>query len=89
MMEQFIFVGMGLLILGIFLCFYRIAAGPTAPDRSVAIEVTGIIFVSFCALLSLLTGQVFYMSVAIGWALLSFIGSLALGKYLEGSELDE
>lgn len=88
-MDLFLHLEMWILILGIFLCFYRIAVGPTAPDRSVGIEVVGIIFVGFCAFLSMLTGEAFYMTVAIAWALLSFIGSLALGKYLEGSEFDE
>ncbi len=88
-MDIFVLTCLVLLVLAIFLCFYRLAAGPTAPDRSVAIEVMGIIFVGFCAVMSLLTGESYYMSIAIGWALLSFIGSLALGKYLEGSEFDE
>lgn len=88
-MENFIFICLGMLILAIFFCLWRVAHGPTAPDRAVAIEVMGVIFVGACALFSLLTGEDFYMSVAIGWALLSFIGSLALAKYLEGKEFDE
>jgi multicomponent Na+:H+ antiporter subunit F len=49
----------------------------------------GVILVGFCALLSLLTGRDFYMSVAIAWALLSFIGTIALAKHLEGKGFDE
>ncbi len=88
-MHIFIYSGLGILTFGIFLCFLRMARGPTAPDRTVAIEIMGIILVGFCTLLSIFTGRDFYMSVAIGWALLSFIGSLALGKYLEGKNFDE
>ncbi len=88
-MTEFIYAGLILLTLGIFLCLRRMASGPTAPDRAVAIEIMGIILVGFCTLLSILTGEDFYISVAIGWALLSFIGSLALGKYLEGKDFDE
>ena len=88
-METFIYIGLSFFMVGIFLCLLRMAAGPTAPDRAVAIEIMGIILVGFCTLLSILTGEDFYITVAIGWALLSFIGSLALGKYLEGKDFDE
>ncbi len=88
-MEFIIYITLISFVLGVFLCLYRLVSGPTAPDRAVAIEIMGIILVGFCTILSLLTGAEFYMSVAIAWALLSFIGSMALGKYLEGKELDE
>jgi len=77
------------LVISSYMCLYRIGCGPTAPDRTVAIDILGVILVGFCALLSLLTGRDFYMSVAIAWALLSFIGTLALAKFLEGMGLDE
>jgi len=42
-----------------FLCLYRIGRGPSAPDRTVAIDILGIVIVGFCALLGLATGQDF------------------------------
>ena len=72
-----------------FLCLYRIGRGPTAPDRTVAIDTLGIIIVGFCAVLSLVTGKDFYLNIALGWALLSFIGTLALSKFLEGRNFDD
>lgn len=73
-----------ILVLASFLCLYRIAKGPTAPDRIVAIDILGTLIVGFCVVLALETGQDFYVNVAIAWALVSFIGTLALAKYLEG-----
>ena len=81
-------IAFGVLMFASLLCLYRIGKGPTAPDRTVAIDILGVILVGFCALLSLLTGRDFYMSVAIAWALISFIGTLALAKYLEGRTYD-
>ena len=72
-----------------FLCLYRIGGGPTPPDRTVAIDILGIVIVGFCAIISLITGKDFYMNVAIAWALLSFIGTIALSKHLEGKGFDE
>jgi multicomponent Na+:H+ antiporter subunit F len=78
-----------LLLICAFLCLYRVGAGPTPPDRTVAIDILGILMVGFCAILSLYTGKDLYMNVAISWALLAFIGTTALAKYLEGRTFDE
>ena len=72
-----------------FLCLFRIARGPTAPDRAVAIDILGIVIVGFCALLAVVTGKDFYINIAIAWALLGFIGTVGLAKYLEGRSFDE
>ncbi|MBS3762215.1 MAG: cation:proton antiporter [Planctomycetes bacterium] len=88
-MEEIIYIGLAVLVVASYLCLYRIGRGPTAPDRTVAIDILGVILVGFCALLSVLTGQGFYISVALAWALLSFIGTIALAKHLEGRGFDE
>jgi len=72
-----------------FLCLYRIAKGPTSPDRTVAIDILGILIVGFCAIFSILSGKDLYMNIALSWALLSFIGTIALSKYLERKSFDE
>ena len=82
-------VFVALLLLGAFLCLYRLWKGPTAPDRTVAIDILGTLVVGFCALYALESGQVFYLNVGIGWALLSFVGTIALAKYLQGKAFDE
>ena len=77
------------LLICCFLCLYRIGRGPSAPDRTVAIDILGTVTVGFCAILSLVTGKDFYLNIALAWALLSFIGTLALAKFLEGRNFDE
>ncbi|RKZ31342.1 cation:proton antiporter [bacterium] len=72
-----------------FLCLYRIGMGPTPPDRTVGIDILGTLVVGFCAFMSILTGKDFYMNIGISWALLSFVGTLALAKFLERRSLDE
>jgi multicomponent Na+:H+ antiporter subunit F len=81
------------LMLYLLLCFvlslYRILKGPTAADRSVATDILGILVVGFCAILAVSTGKDWYIDIAIAWALQSFIGTLALAKFLEGKNFDE
>jgi len=72
-----------------FLCLYRIGRGPSAPDRTVAIDILGIVLVGFCALIGIATGKDYYLNIALAWALLSFIGTIALAKFLEGRSFDE
>lgn len=78
-----------LLALCCFMCLYRIGMGPTSPDRAVGIDTLGTVVVGFCAFTAVYTGQDWYMNVAISWALLSFIGTVALAKFLEGRGFDE
>jgi len=77
------------LIFAMFLCLYRVGKGPTAPDRTVAIDILGTLVVGFCAIFSIITRKDLYMNIGLSWALLSFIGTIALAKYLEGRSFDE
>lgn len=78
-----------LLIILCFLCFYRAWAGPTIPDRMVAIDILGILVVGICALFATYTKRDFLIDIALAWIFLSFIGTLALAKYLTGKALNE
>lgn len=82
-------VFIALLILCIIMCLYRVGKGPTAPDRTVAIDILGTLVVGMCAIFTIITGKDFYMNIGVSWALLSFIGTIALAKYLEGKGFDE
>jgi len=71
------------------LCLYRILRGPTPADRIVAIDILGILVIGFCAVLGIPTGRPWYIDIGIAWALQSFIGTIALAKYLEGKGFEE
>lgn len=77
------------LLVSAVLCLWRVCRGPTAPDRAVAIDMLGILIVGFCAVLSIPTGRDWYIDIGIAWALQSFIGIMAIAKYLEGKDFDE
>ncbi|MCK4807064.1 MAG: cation:proton antiporter [Candidatus Aegiribacteria sp.] len=68
---------------------FRVLKGPTAADRIVAIDIFGILIVGLCAVLSIATGRSWYIDIGIAWGLQSFIGTLALAKYLEGRSFDD
>jgi len=78
-----------ILLLAGILCLYRVVKGPTPADRVVAIDILGILIVGLCAVLAVVTGQAWYIDIGMAWALQSFVGTLALAKYLEGKGFDE
>ena len=78
-----------LLLISAYMCLFRIGVGPTAPDRTVAVDILGTLVVGFCLVQAIRTGQDWYLNIAIAWALISFVGTIALAKYLEGRCFDE
>jgi len=78
-----------ILILASLLVLFRVLKGPTAADRIVAIDIFGILIVGLCAVLSIAAGRSWYIDIGIAWGLQSFIGTLALAKYLEGRSFDD
>ena len=67
----------------------RVILGPSPADRIVAVEILGILIIGILALVGLFYDQGFFMDIALIWALLSFIASLAFSKILEGRRLDD
>lgn len=68
---------------------FRVMFGPSPADRIVAVEILGILIIGMLALIGLHYDEDFFMDVALIWALLSFIASLAFAKVLEGRRLDD
>jgi multicomponent Na+:H+ antiporter subunit F len=87
-MSPFEQIAFGLLVLCSMLCLYRMGKGPSAPDRAIAMDILGTLIVGFCCIMAVWTGLEYYMNIAIAWALISFVGTLALAKYLEGRTYD-
>ena len=77
------------LLISFLLAMFRILKGPTPADRAVATDIVGILVIVFCGILAVSTGKSWYLDIAIAWALQSFIGILALAKFLEGRNFDD
>jgi multicomponent Na+:H+ antiporter subunit F len=85
-----VILGFAVALVGLsFFCLYRAWRGPTVADRMVAIDILGILVVGFCPLWAVYTKRGFLIDIALAWIVLSFIGTLALAKFLGGQQLDE
>ncbi len=78
-----------ILVFAAFLCLFRMGKGPTPSDRAVSLDILGTLMVGFCALSAITTGKDFYINIAISWALLSYVGTIAIAKFLENRSFDE
>ena len=80
-------VVLALLFLSILMALIRVLKGPTAPDRVVGLDAINTIIIVSMVIFGLIEGSVIYIDVAIVYALLSFISTLFIAKYLEGGEI--
>lgn len=77
---------LGALLLAVTMALIRVIKGPTAPDRVVGLDTVNTIVIVGMVVFGLAESSVIYIDVAIVYALLSFIATLFIAKYLEGGE---
>lgn len=61
----------------------RVALGPAAVDRVVAVDLLTIVSIAVIGLLAHIADRYIYLDVALVYGLLSFLGVLAVARYLE------
>jgi len=67
---------------------YRMVAGPTVFDRIIGVGVIGTKTIILLALVGFLYGRVeMFLDLAVAYALLNFIGTIAISKYIERREV--
>lgn len=69
--------------LAIVLAFIRLLAGPSLPDRVVALDLITTIGIGIIAAYGVGAEQPVYLDVAIVVALISFVGTIAFAAYVE------
>jgi len=71
-------------MLGIIIATIRLFKGPSAPDRAIALDTMTLISISTIVLVALFAGRVIYLDAAMVYAVLSFIGVVAMARHIEG-----
>jgi len=74
------------LLFCIIMAIIRVIKGPTAPDRIVGLDTINTIVIISMVIFGFAFNEIIYIDVAIVYALLSFISTLFIAKYLEGGE---
>ena len=75
---------LAMLALGAILAFARLMRGPTLPDRVIAIDLIGVLIVCTLVVVASSNAMAVFLDVAIFIALISFVGTVAYARYVEG-----
>ena len=84
--SEYMFIVVIALLLCVIMAIIRVIRGPTAPDRVVGVDTINTIVIVSMIIFGAAFREVIYIDVAIVYALLSFISTLFIAKYLEGGE---
>ncbi len=82
MIETAVKVTVGLVMMMSFVALWRAYKGPRAADRVVAINVTTTKVATIIVMIALVTAQKSYVSVALVYAMIGFIATIGVAKYL-------
>lgn len=82
-MSELVFFAICFVILALSLCF-RLIKGPSIIDRAISADSIDVLADMALILFALHSGRSIYLDIALVTAVLGFIGSVLVSRYLEG-----
>ncbi|MAD75728.1 MAG: K+/H+ antiporter subunit F [Rheinheimera sp.] len=89
MLEQVIFLVFGMISLALLLNLWRLLVGPSIPDRILALDTMFINSIALIILYGLLMGSPLYFEAALLIAMLGFVSTVAVCKFLLRGDIIE
>ncbi len=77
----------GLILCAMFLALLSAILGKTVYDKILAVNVFGTITVLFITLFGFLTGRPDFLDIALAYALISFVATIAILKFFECGDI--
>ncbi len=74
-------------LIAMTLTLFRAIKGPTVYDRILAVNAFGSLTVALIAVYGFLSGRPDFLDLALVYALINFIGTIAVSKYVEFSHM--
>ncbi|WP_099865139.1 cation:proton antiporter [Pararhizobium haloflavum] len=82
LLDAAIFIALFLLSIAFFLCVYRVVAGPTLPDRVLALDMLVAVAIGYIAVIGIFTGFALYVDIAIALGLVGFLATVAFARFI-------
>lgn len=82
-------IALGMLSLALLLNLYRLARGPSAPDRILALDTMYINAIALIILMGMRISSVLLFEAALLIAVMGFVGTVALAKFLSRGDIIE
>ena len=79
-------IAIALMLIASLLGILRLIRGPTVIDRVIAMDILTIISISLIVIIALIADRFIYVDVAIVYALLSFLGVIAVARCKENAQ---
>lgn len=89
MLSFAIMAALAMVGLAIALNLWRMVVGPDATDRILALDTLTINAIALVLMLGIALGNSFYFEAALILAMMGFVGTVALCKYLLGGDIIE
>lgn len=89
MLNAALYVAFGLVSLALLLAFWRLLLGPTAADRILALDTLYVDTVALLVLLGIHLRSNLYFEAALLIAMIGFVGTVALSKFLTRGDIIE
>jgi multicomponent Na+:H+ antiporter subunit F len=68
---------------------YRVVTGPTTPDRVVGLDAIGTNVVAIAVLYAMVSGQSFFVDVSLVLAIIGFISTVTVARYVTEGDIIE
>jgi len=82
-------IALGMIMLGLLLALFRLLRGPDAPDRILALDTLYINSIALIILMGIRQDSVLYFEAALLIAVMGFVGTIALAKFLTRGDIIE
>lgn len=82
MIEAVTTVALVILTISILLCLFRLIIGPSVPDRIISLDVIAVNGMAMAAVIAIKYDAGLYLDVALIIAVLAFVGTVAVAKFL-------
>lgn len=79
--------GFVMVFAAVALALWRLARGPSLPDRIMALDMMTVAIVAFCGLAAIRSGQTAYLDVALVLGLVGFLATVALSRFAERQQI--
>ena len=89
MLELSLQIGFVLISMALILSFYRLIKGPSQPDRILALDTLYINSIAVLVLTGIYLESTVYFEAALLIAVMGFVGTVALSKYLLRGDIME
>jgi multicomponent K+:H+ antiporter subunit F len=84
-----VYIAFGLVSAALVLAFWRLLLGPTIPDRILALDTLYVDTVALLVLLGIHLRSNLYFEAALLIAMIGFVGTVALSKFLTRGDIIE